>query len=381
MGKATLGLCALAATLFAQEVAPIDAARAAYSKADYGGALTILEKGWEPCTAPDASDPACYHIARFLSRVMAVTGRPGDGERYLQMAILFRQAHPGPADNREAEELLELANLCRAQEQYERAVDVLQRLIAVYSRWPKYPGHEMADAFGRVGLLYLEAKKPEVAVGSFSTALSMREMMLGTDHPGLLPDLDRLSSTQITLRDYPAAELTFRRALVIRERWVGLKSPDLLPTLDGLAYSLFGQQNYDAAEPYYLRLLDLWLTSTGGDHPMMALTLDKLALFYREQKKAEAGDGYAARSLAVRKLFAAAGYAQEGTHQAGVNNEAALRAFRLGLAELDPSRPEHTELRGKLEKAIASLEPEKPQPTISRKKGTTDKKSFQKGFK
>ena len=114
---------------------------------------------------------------------------------------------------------------------------------------------------------------------------------------------------------------------------------------------------------------------------MMSLTLDKLALFYREQKKAEAGDGYAARSLAVRKLFAAAGYAQEGTHQAGVNNEAALRAFRLGLAELDPSRPEHTELRGKLEKAIASLEPEKPQPTISRKKGTTDKKSFQKGFK
>jgi hypothetical protein len=172
-----------------------------------------------------------------------------------------------------------------------------------------------------------------------------------------------------------------RRALVIRERWVGLKSPDLLPTLDGLAYALFGQQNYNAAEPYYLRLLDLWLTSTGGDHPMMALTLDKLALFYRDQKKAEVGDGYAARSLAVRKLFAAAGYAQDGTHQAGVNNEAALRAFRLGLAELDPSRPEHTELRGKLEKAIASLEPEKPQPTISRKKGTTDKKGFQKGFK
>ncbi len=62
MMKAALGLCVIAVTLFGQEAALVDAARAAYNKADYAGALAILEKAWEPCTAPDAADPACYKL-------------------------------------------------------------------------------------------------------------------------------------------------------------------------------------------------------------------------------------------------------------------------------------------------------------------------------
>jgi len=224
-----------------------------------------------------------------------------------------------------------------------------------------------------MALLYMDDGHPERASGALKTALEIREKTLGAENPGLLPELDRLASTWLTLRLYDKAEEAYRRALVIRERVAGAAEAELIPTLDGLAYACFGQKKYEDAEALYKRLLATWEKSAGGDHPMVALTLDKLAMFYRDQKRWDEGVAAAERATALRALFLANGLAQEaGERLARGDRKEAEQLYRRALAALDPSRSEHGQLREQIEGSLKELAPRKSAP--ARKPAATKRK-------
>ena len=168
---------------------------------------------------------------------------------------------------------------------------------------------------------------------------------MGTGHPGLLPEIDRLAIAYINGRDYDKAEDSYRKALVIRERHFGKDSPELLQNVEGLAYALFGSKKFDDAELYYKRLLALWQASAGKEHPMVATTLDKLALLYREQNRLAEGQQAADSALAYRTHFHAAGLVKEARFLTSkAKPREALLLYKQALALLDAKRPEHTEL-------------------------------------
>ena len=356
----------LAIGLFGQPPADIEAllktGHAAYRKADYPAARKSYEEAWTAAGELPQNDPKRYEILKELSGVVSAAGDQEAAENYIELAINWRETVIGRDDPLIAGDLIELATICERKQDYERAIAILQRVVGIHTKAKGgFENSDVADDFSRIALVASSQNKPEKAIPPLLTAIGIREKVLGPDSPGLLSELDRLGSAQITTRAYEDAEVTFRRVLVIRERIEGPRSPDLLTTLDGLSYSLFGQKNYDEAEKFYKRLLDLWLFI--GNLPMIADTDEKIAVFYREQKKWEQGTAAAADAIALRALVSAVGLSTEATAWISHGDKPhAIELYKKARALLDPARKDHDGLREQIEHLLADLDPPKATP-------------------
>jgi tetratricopeptide (TPR) repeat protein len=361
--------------LFGQQPPDIDAllktAHAAYRKADYPAARKSLEEAWAAAGELPPNDPKRYEI---LKQLADVTGSAGDNDaalNYIELAINWRETAVSPEDPLIADDLVQLSTICERRKDFDRAIAVLRRVITIHTRiHGSFENSDVADDFSRIALVESDQNQhnPEVAIPTLITAIGIREKVLGADSPGLLSELDRLGTLQISARFYEAAEITFRRALSIRERVLGSRSPDLLTTLEGLAYSLFGQKKYDDAEVYYKRLLELWQLI--GNLPMIAETEEKIAVFYREQQKWDQGTEAATNAMVLRSKVAAIGLSTEATAWIAHGDKAhAIELYRKALTLLEESDG----LRGQLEQVLAELDPPKPVKTTTKKKQSTTK--------
>ena len=331
-------LLLIAAALAAQELPDYDALRktahAAYLKGDYASSRQALEQAWEMVQQTDPSEPKRYDTLKQLSGVLSAAGDYAAAQNYVELAIRWRE-NIDRSDPKIADEYIELASLCQRQKDFARALELLGSALRIHSR-QNPPNVQMADDLSRVALIYMEQKKPTEATPPLETAISIREQVLGAEHPSILGELDRLGAIWIALREYAKAEDTFRRALIIRER-----------------------------------LLGLWALSTGDPtHPMVAMTYDKMAVFYRAQDRWEEGTAAAESANALRAIFFATGLSQEATaRQAHGDKQDAARLFAQALASLDESHPEHAEFRKQLEQNLAELQIEvKPRRVPLKKK-------------
>jgi tetratricopeptide (TPR) repeat protein len=343
-------------------------AHVAYRKADYAAARKSYEEAWAAAGELPQNDPKRYEILKDLSGVLSASGEYDAAENYIELAINWRENAVGREDPLIAGDLIELATICARRKDSDRAIAILQRVVGIHTKTRgNFENSDVADDISRIALVQLAQNKPDAAIPTLLTAIGIREKVLGADSPGLLAELDRLGSAQITTRTYADAETTFRRALVIRERIEGSQSPDLLTTLDGLAYSLFGEKQYDQAEIFYKRLLNLWLLI--GNLPMIADTDEKIAVFYREQKKWDEGTEAAANAIALRALVSAVGLSTEATAWISHGDKAhAIELYKKALTLLDPNRKDHDGLRDQIQHVLADLDAPKATKAVPRKK-------------
>lgn len=339
-------------------------AAASYAKADYDAARTAYEKAWDLAQQTPSNDPLRYDLLKRLVAVRAAQGEFAEADKYMQLAINWRETAIGRDDPKIADDLVESANLCRGLKDYDRALAILERVRAMHAKVSGDISLPVASDFSRIAKIYLDQKNRESAVDALDTAVKIRSKVSGEYDASLLPDLDRLGEVRVMLQRYEDAETAFRRALIIRESLVGRDSGDLIQSIDGLAYALFGQKKYDEADPLYQRLIALWVGSVGKDHPMVALAYDKVAVFYADQKKFEQAKAAADHANALRAHFLATGLVQEATEQqAEANLDQAAALYHRALATLDPPDPEYDELRAQIETILKALE----QPAPKRK--------------
>jgi Tetratricopeptide repeat len=77
--------------------------------------------------------------------------------------------------------------------------------------------------------------EPTVARPLYERVLSIRERVLGPDHPDTATSLDDLATLLRNQGDPAAARPLFERALAIRERVLGPDHPDTVATRRALA--------------------------------------------------------------------------------------------------------------------------------------------------
>ncbi|MBZ5727627.1 MAG: tetratricopeptide repeat protein [Acidobacteriia bacterium] len=340
----------------------IEAGNAGFMRGDYPAARQSFEKAWDLAlqTAPD--NPLRYDVLKRLTSVRAAAGEFADADRYLQIAMDWRETIVGPDDPKMVDDMLVSVGLSRGMKDYTRALAILGRVMARHARDLGFGSTALADDFSREAQIYVEREDPESAARSLTTALRYRTQSAGALDVSLVYDLDRLGGVYLTLRAYDKAEEAFRHALVIRETLFGREHGDLIASLDGLCYSLFGQKKYAEAEPLYQRLLALWIKSVGKEHPMVAIALDKIAVFYADQKKYDQAKEASGRANAIRAYSLATGLSVEAAEQIGEGNkERATALMERALVVLDPPDPVYDELRAQTEKIVKSLDP-KVQP-------------------
>ena len=91
------------------------------------------------------------------------------------------------------------------------------------------------------------------------------------------------------------------KALSLRQQVLGNNHPDVATSLNNLAELYCVQGRYKEAEPLFLQALDIDKKQRGEDHPSVATSLNNLAALYWNQKDINATLTYLSQGLAVEE--------------------------------------------------------------------------------
>ena len=162
----------------------------------------------------------------------------------------------------EAERLSEKATQLYEQGQYQQAIPLAQRALAIREKALGSVHPDVAQSLNNLAVLYQAQGNYGAAEPLYQRALAIREKALGSVHPDVAESLNNLAFLYQTQGNYGAAEPLFKyraaeslyqRALVIREKALGPVHPTVATSLNNLASLYQDQGNYGAAEPLFKR--------------------------------------------------------------------------------------------------------------------------------
>ena len=138
--------------------------------------------------------------------------------------------------------------------------------------------------------------------------------------------LNNLAALYDAQGKYEEAEPLYQRSLTIREKVLGPEHPDVATSLNNLAALYDAQGKYEEAEPLYQRSLTIREKVLGPEHPDVANSLNNLAALYDAQGKYEEAEPLYQRSLTIReKVLGPEGHQPGELRCLATKNEAQLR--------------------------------------------------------
>ena len=132
-------------------------------------------------------------------------------------------------------------------------------------------------------------------------ALSMREQVLGPEHPDTATSLQDLGVLYVNQGKYAEAEPVLKHSLGIRERMLGPEHFILTNSLHLLAELYMRQGKYTEAEPFVQRALTIDEKVNGFNQPNVISDLNNLAGLYVRQSRYEEAEPLLQRALAIEE--------------------------------------------------------------------------------
>jgi tetratricopeptide (TPR) repeat protein len=154
-----------------------------------------------------------------------------------------------------------------------------------------------AQLYAQLGLCLFYIGAYNEAQDYLERALSMRERILGEEHPDTVTSLNNLANLLVERGSYDEARPLFERALAIREKEFGPEHHKTAQSLNNLGRVLAVQGSHDKARSYFERALRVYESTLGQEHPDAVHTLGNIASTLRDQ-----GDFDGARRLYERAL-------------------------------------------------------------------------------
>ena len=225
----------------------------------YEGTITmhaVIAEAIRTALKPDAS--SCKKLIRAVTN--AISFKQSDPEIY-KAKYLFCAEHLAMHIH---EETTDIASLCA-------------RVALIQQSWGYYNG----------------------ALENYLHTLTIREKVLGKEHPSTATTYNNLALLYQDQGDYENALKYYLLCLAIREKVLGKEHPDTATTYNNLAGLYQDQGDYENALKYYLLCLAIFEKVLGKEHPNTAITYCNLArLFLHINEKAQAMQ-YAEKSYSV----------------------------------------------------------------------------------
>ena len=199
--------------------------------------------------------------------------------------------------------------------------------------------------------LYRAGKYREALVPA-KRVVTIREEVLGPNHPKVASSLSNLGSTYNNLDDFAAAESVHVRALKIREQSRGPNHADTADSVNALGVLYYNQAKFAEAELHFRRALAIQENTLGPQHTETATTLNNLAMIHRKQGNYAAAEPLFKRALAIQEKASGRNDPETATslnnlasvHFLQGNYAAAeplyLRALRIRESTLPPDHPD-----------------------------------------
>jgi tetratricopeptide (TPR) repeat protein len=144
-------------------------------------------------------------------------------------------------------------------------------------------------------------------------ALSIREKILGEEHPDTATIYNYLALVYVTQGDYPKSLMYHQKALKIREKVLGAEHPDTIISYNNIAGVYYAQGDYIQALEYYHMALAINKKILVTDHPYMAFNYNNLSLIYRDQGDYTNALEYAQKALEIREKVLGAAHPDTAT--------------------------------------------------------------------
>ena len=222
--------------------------------------------------------------------------------------------------------LFERARYVEAGPLFQRSLTIREKVLG-----PEHP--DVATSLNNLAALYRAQGKYEEAEPLYQRSLTILEKVLGPEHPNVATSLNNLALLYDAQGKYEEAEPLYQRSLTIREKVLGPEHPDVATSLNNLALLYDAQGKYEEAEPLFQRSLTIREKVLGPEHPDVATSLNNLAALYRAQGKYEEAEPLYQRSLTIREKVLGPEHPDVAT---SLNNLAALYDAQGKYEEAEP---------------------------------------------
>ncbi|MDZ7962310.1 MAG: tetratricopeptide repeat protein [Aulosira sp. DedQUE10] len=153
----------------------------------------------------------------------------------------------------------------------------------------------------RTGYYLKERGQYSEAEPLYQTALSLRQRLLGQEHPDVATSYNNLAALYRSQGRYSEAEPLYQTALSLRQRLLGQEHPDVATSYNNLALLYYSQGRYSEAEPLLQKALSLWQRLLGEEHPDVATSYNNLALLYDSQGRYSDAEPLLQKALSLRQ--------------------------------------------------------------------------------
>jgi CHAT domain-containing protein/tetratricopeptide (TPR) repeat protein len=223
-------------------------------------------------------------------------------------------------------------------------------LVAVVPAWAQPDALEESQRLISESVRLFREGKYREAVPMAERAVTLREKLLGPDHPLVANSLNNLAKLYEELGDAERAVPLYDRAIKSYEKTLGAEHMALAAPLHNLGelYSAIGE--YERGEPLFLRAIAIVTKALGAEHPHAATSANSLALLYRLTGRYDKAEEYFRRALAIREKVLGPESGEAAESLGGLALLARVRGdyagsdalFRRAIAALEKSiGPEH----------------------------------------
>ena len=184
---------------------------------------------------------------------------------------------------------------------YSTAIPLAESVLTIREKVLGQEHPLVAESLNNLAGLYKKQGNYQKAESLYQRSLAINEKVLGPEHPDVAQSLNNLALLYREQGNYQKAESLYQHSLAIDEKVLGQEHPDFALTLDNLAELYEAQGNYQKAEPLYKRSLAIKEKVLGKEHPSVATSLNNLAGFYDAQGNYREAEPLLQRSLAIRE--------------------------------------------------------------------------------
>ncbi len=269
-------------------------------------------------------------LHRLEVRSLENDARPG---RYEVKLVELRAATGRDRDLAEADKLSKVAEGLRRTRQYDQAIQLVERALALREKAHGAEHPDVADSLDNLAWLYDYKGDYTRSESLYLRALAINEKILGAEHPGTASSLNNLASLYQAKGDYTRAEPLFQRALAIREKIHGVDDPSTVIALGNLAAIYQVRGDYTRAEPLSRRALAIREKSFGAEHRDTALSITTLAALYQAKGDYTQAEPLFRRALAIYEKVSGAEHSETA---ASLNNLAYLYYFKGDYTRAEP---------------------------------------------
>ena len=184
---------------------------------------------------------------------------------------------------------------------YDKALPLQQRALAIREKTFGPSHQDTASALSDLGGTYTNLAQYDKALPLQLRALAISEKVLGPDHSKTATTLNSLAFTYGRLALYDKALSLQQRALAIREKVLGPEHSETATSLNNLAFSYGRLAQYEMALPLQLRALTIREKVLGPEHSETATALNSVAFTYGRLAQYDKALPLQQRALAIRE--------------------------------------------------------------------------------